>query len=148
MEVIFEGVRPLVRRESADIEQAGAIVVRASGDERRLLLVTNKEGDRWIFPKGTIKKSETPEEAAQREAEEESGVRGRLLAYVGATVDEEDGEQIRVNYFLLRSIGKPGEGEDERRMRWCTADEALELISAKALRELMVLALPEIMKFV
>ena len=115
MEVIFDGVRALIRREFNGLEQAGAIMVRGSGPDRRILLITNKKGDRWIFPKGTIKKSETAEEAAQREAEEEAGIHGRLLAYVGATISEDEEEDVRVNYFLLRAVAQPGEGEDERK---------------------------------
>lgn len=148
MEVIFDGVRGLIRREYRGLEQAGAIVVRGSGVERRILLITTKKGDRWIFPKGTIKKSETAEEAAQREAEEEAGVRGRLLAYVGATVSEDDDDDdVRVNYFLLRAVAQPHEGEDGRDRRWCTPEETMELLSARALRDLMERALPEIMNF-
>jgi 8-oxo-dGTP pyrophosphatase MutT (NUDIX family) len=147
MQVIFDGVRALIRREYAGLEQAGAIVVRGSGPTRRILLVTNKEGDRWIFPKGTIKKSETAEEAAQREAEEEAGVRGRLLAYVGATVSADEDDEVRVNYFLLRAVGQQGEGEEGRGRKWCTPEETLELLSWPALRQLIEKALPEIMQF-
>jgi 8-oxo-dGTP pyrophosphatase MutT (NUDIX family) len=147
MEVIFDGVRALIRREFDGLEQAGAIMVRGSGPDRRILLITNKKGDRWIFPKGTIKKSETAEEAAQREAEEEAGIHGRLLAYVGATISADEDEEVRVNYFLLRAVAQPGEGEDERKRRWCTPGETLDLLSWPALRQLMERALPEIMQF-
>lgn len=147
MEVIFDGVRALVRREFNGLEQAGAIVVRGSGSDRQILMVTNKNGDRWIFPKGNIKKTETAEEAAQREAEEEAGVRGRLLAYVGATVSEDDDKGVRVNYFLLRAVARPGEAEDGRDRRWCTPDQTLALLASPALRELMEKALPEILRF-
>jgi len=148
MEIEFNGVRPLARRQSADLEQSGAIVVRETGEEPQFLLITNKAGDRWLFPKGTIKKSETPEEAAQREALEEAGVAGELLAYVGATVAEDDDERVRVNYFLLREIAHPAEAEDDRRVRWCGAEEAIGLLWSPALRELLKKALPEIMEYV
>lgn len=147
MEVVFDGVRALIRREYAGLEQAGAIVVRGSRAERRILLVTKKKGDRWIFPKGTIKKKETAEEAAQREAEEEAGVRGRLLAYVGATVSEDEDEGVRIHYFLLRAIAQPGEVENGRDRRWCTPEEMLELLEGSVLEQLMLQALPEIMEF-
>jgi len=148
MEIEFDGIRPLARRRAADLEQAGAIVVRENGDAPELLLITNKAGDRWLFPKGTIKKGESPEEAAQREALEEAGVEGELLAYVGATVAEEDDERIRVNYYLLREIAHPGGAEDDRRVRWCSAREAIALLSSPVLRELMKKALPEIIEYV
>jgi len=147
MEIEFDGVRPLARRQAADLEQAGAIVVRESGDEPQLLVITNKAKDRWLFPKGTIRKGESPEEAAQREALEEAGVEGELLAYVGATLAEEDDERVRVNYYLLRELAR-GDAEDDRVVRWCAAAEAIELLSSPALRELMKKALPEIMEFV
>lgn len=146
MEVVFDGLRPVVRGESADLEQAGAIMFRGEGDARRVLLVTNKEGDRWLLPKGSIKKKENAEEAARREALEETGVDGHVLAYVGAIIFEEDGKSVRVDYFLLKAEST-GKQEDDREIRWCTPEEVLALIPKPPLHEFLEKALPEIMKF-
>ena len=108
-----------------------------------MLLVSNKRRTRWLFPKGTVKKSETPEEAAQRETEEEAGVRGRLLAYVGATEHLEGTKVVRVDYFLVRSVEHVATQED-RDVRWCRIGEAMESITSPGLRRLLERAWPDI----
>jgi 8-oxo-dGTP pyrophosphatase MutT (NUDIX family) len=143
MRIHFRGIRKLVRRQTADQFQAGGIVIKDTKDGRKILLVTTRNGKRWIFPKGRVAKKESPEEAAQRETEEESGVRGRLLAYVGAAEYKEDGDSVRVDYFLLRAEERV-QGEEKRQVRWCTIDEALDLIDSPALKKLLSRAWPEI----
>jgi 8-oxo-dGTP pyrophosphatase MutT (NUDIX family) len=146
MKIRFRGLRPLVRRRTADIVQAGAIVISDRRGKRKLLLVTNKGGHRWLFPKGSVKKKEMPEEAALREAEEEAGVRGEVLAYIGATENTVDGELVRVDYFLVRA-NRMSDPDDDREVRWCAPQKCLEMLSDPALRKLLDRALPEIMKF-
>lgn len=136
----------MVRTDEADVAQAGAIIFRGRGENRQILLVTNKGNNRWLFPKGSVKKKESPEEAAEREAEEESGVRGRTVAYVGATEFLDEGELIRVDYFLLTVEGEV-EREEDRRRRWVKPDELLELIDTPEILALIEVALPEIKDF-
>ena len=110
-----------------------------------MLLVTTKDGS-WIFPKGTVKKKETVEEAAEREAAEESGVTGEVVAYVGAVEYKEGSEEVRVDYFLLSVVAEREPSED-RKVRWCTPEEVLELVDTPEVRELIEAALPEIAEF-
>lgn len=46
---------------------------------KKILLVKHKKNKRWTQPGGHIENDETPEEAALREAYEETGLRIRLL---------------------------------------------------------------------
>ncbi len=143
MRIFFHGIRKLVRRQTADQFQAGGIVIKDTREGRKILLVTNKGGKRWLFPKGRVERKESPEETAQRETEEEAGVRGRLLAYVGAAEYKENGETVRVDYFLLRALEKV-DTDDNRKVRWCSIDEATELLDSPALKKLLARAWPEI----
>lgn len=47
-----------------------------------LLITARSNPNRLVFPKGGVKKSETPEEAAQRESWEEAGIRGVILGRI------------------------------------------------------------------
>jgi len=53
----------------------------------KILLVKHKKFEKWVQPGGHIEENETPEEAAVREAFEETGIRVRLL---GAPFPRED----------------------------------------------------------
>ena len=67
-----------------DFKQAGAIVVRAGKTGPRILLVTARRNpDNWIFPKGHVEPGETLRAAAVREAREEAGVEGNVIAPAG-----------------------------------------------------------------
>ncbi len=47
-----------------------------------VLLIKNPSG-KWTFPKGNIEEGEKPEETAVREVEEETGIRGKIVDYIG-----------------------------------------------------------------
>ena len=69
----------------------------------------------WSLPKGHLEEGETPEAAAVREVEEETGIRGRVLAPLGVIdfwfVVEDRRIHKTVHHFLLEAAG--GELSDE-----------------------------------
>ncbi len=63
----------------------------------------------WCLPKGHLEAGETPEQAAVREIEEETGIRGRILDALG-TIDywfSVEGRRIHktVHHYLLEATG-------------------------------------------
>jgi 8-oxo-dGTP pyrophosphatase MutT (NUDIX family) len=69
----------------------------------------------WSLPKGHIEQGETPEQTAEREVEEETGITGSVLAPLGSIdywfVTEGRRVHKTVHHYLLRSLG--GELSDE-----------------------------------
>jgi 8-oxo-dGTP pyrophosphatase MutT (NUDIX family) len=65
---------------------AGGLVVDIAGAARAALIARyGREGRlQWSLPKGHVEGEETIEEAAVREVEEETGIRGRIVAPLGA----------------------------------------------------------------
>src|SRR3954454_20796088 len=65
---------------------AGGLVVDAANAPRAALIARyDREGRlQWSLPKGHVEADETIEEAAVREVEEETGIRGRIIAKLGA----------------------------------------------------------------
>jgi 8-oxo-dGTP pyrophosphatase MutT (NUDIX family) len=120
------------------VEQAGGIVVRTDGKRPSVLLVrAKKDPTIWIFPKGHIEPGETAEAAALREAYEESGAEGELLAPVGEPVEFQLGEvRVRVRYFLIRVISESPSPEG-REKRWFTLDEARRALGFENARRLL-----------
>jgi 8-oxo-dGTP pyrophosphatase MutT (NUDIX family) len=118
-------------------EQAGAIVVNSLDGVPHVLLVTAKRNPaHWIFPKGHIEKGETLEEAALREAEEEAGIRGAIVARAGSLEFDYQAESLLVHYFVIATSDE-GAAEDGRKLRWCTYDDALTRLTFENSRALL-----------
>jgi ADP-ribose pyrophosphatase YjhB (NUDIX family) len=63
----------------------------------------------WSLPKGHLELGESPEQAAVREVEEETGIRGRVLGHLG-TIDfwfvaEQRRVHKTVHHYLLEAEG-------------------------------------------
>lgn len=118
--------------------QSGAIVVRTHDNGARILLVSAKKSpEAWIFPKGHLELGESPEDAALREAYEETGIRGVVIGAVGAPLEFVSGhERVLVQYYLIyaRSAGVSPEG---RSTQWCSLPEAQERLSHEDARALL-----------
>ncbi|WUS98201.1 NUDIX hydrolase [Streptomyces sp. NBC_00708] len=86
----------------AEVAVAAAIVAR----DARVLLVQRRvtEGDlSWQFPAGKIEPGETPEEAAVRETQEETGLRVAPQKSLGHRVHPLTGREI--HYIACRPVG-------------------------------------------
>jgi 8-oxo-dGTP pyrophosphatase MutT (NUDIX family) len=90
---------------------AGGLIVDVEGAARAALIARyDREGRlRWSLPKGHVEAEETIEEAAVREVEEETGIRGRILAPLGA-IDywfSADRRRIHktVHHHLMLAVG-------------------------------------------
>jgi 8-oxo-dGTP pyrophosphatase MutT (NUDIX family) len=110
---------------------AGAIVVW----QRQILLVFQDRTKTWSFPKGHLEKGEEHLSAAQREVEEESGLKalevaGRLGRYTRST-RRQAGIEKQIDLFIFLSVS--GEvtphAKDVTMCRWFSIDDALKTLS-------------------
>lgn len=105
---------PLIHQALPTVEEvsAGGIVVDTSTDLLNVAIIARlNRGGRleWCLPKGHPENQENNEQAAVREIEEETGIRGRVLTALGSidywfTVS---GHRVHktVHHFLLISTG-------------------------------------------
>jgi diphosphoinositol-polyphosphate diphosphatase len=108
--------------------QAGCIPTRRrDGAEVEVLLVTSRYDGGWIAPKGTVEPGETPEDAAEREAEEEAGVRGQIVRRLGRFSYPRGLEAASIDAFELEVCEELAEWPERfvRRRRWFRLVEAL-----------------------
>ena len=119
--------------------QSAAIPVRRSADGLEVLLVTSRNGKRWIVPKGIVEKELSPAQSAAKEAWEEAGVRGVVrTAAVGRYAYEKWGGTCRVEVFLLEVEEMADDWpESERERRWVSAAEAAATVEETDLRALL-----------
>lgn len=122
----------------SELTHAGGIVMLfEEGSPRYLMITAKSDPRRWIFPKGHIDPGETPEVAAEREVSEEAGVDAKILESVGSTeFKKKDGRGGCVEFFLMQYVRDKGQREDRNR-RWCTYEEAQELLSLDYARDLL-----------
>ncbi len=108
---------------------AGGIVFRqATG--LQFLMILDGYG-RWTFPKGGVEEGETPPEAAVREIEEETGIKGSVVGELGQTKyiyhhPRKGRVHKTVTFYLLRYSGgrlRPQDGEVAE-AEWVAPEEA------------------------
>ena len=96
-----------------DETSAGGLVVQdPDGPAPRAALIgrrTRRGELEWVLPKGHLEPGESAAEAAVREVEEETGIRGRVREPIGS-IDYWfvlDGRRIHktVHHFLLEAVG-------------------------------------------
>ncbi len=72
-------------------------------------LVGRSQAGIWVLPKGTPRSGETIEQVAVREVEEETGLKVRLISYIGSIsytfVRDHIRYQKQVRHFLFEAIG-------------------------------------------
>ncbi len=116
---------------------AGGIVFRRGEDGVFRYLLIRDSYDHWGFPKGHLEDGESPAEAAVRETAEETGLEDLALQGPIRIIDWHfrfRGRRIHkyCHFFLFESpAAEPAPQADEgiTACRWCSLEEALEVLS-------------------
>jgi 8-oxo-dGTP pyrophosphatase MutT (NUDIX family) len=105
-------------RRVEETSAGGLVVDRVAAPQVAALIGRHDRHGRllWSLPKGHLEDGETAEDAAIREVEEETGIRGRVLAPLG-TIDYwfvVDDRRIHktVHHYLLEAFGGQLSDED------------------------------------
>jgi 8-oxo-dGTP diphosphatase len=114
---------------------AGCVVYRTNEGVTEVALIQPRDRKAWALPKGLIERGEAPEVAAQREAREETGLSGNLVAkldtikYSYMAKWEKPPTRVFkiVTFYLLQfTAGDPSEHDREvDRVEWFPIDKAL-----------------------
>lgn len=116
--------------------QFGALCWRRHRGELQVLLVTSKRTKRWILPKGWPVDGATPVEAAETEAWEEAGVRGKakpvcvgIYSYSKMLADEPHLPCVVAIFPIkVKTIARDWPEKSERKRRWCSLNKASSLV--------------------
>ncbi len=113
----------------------GGVIVNELGQVLLREPTNHFDGYVWTWPKGRPKPGDTPEQAALREVQEETGYPVEIIAPIpGVFQAAPDGS--RNTLFLMRVAGEQGEHDWETAsLRWATPAEARMLIAQTTYKE-------------
>ena len=121
---------------------SGGLVIRGSGADAEVALISVGSPPRWQLPKGLIDSGESPESAAIREVREEAGIDAEIVSLIEKVEywyqAARDGQRVRyhkfVYFFLMRYIR--GDVRDHDRevneAAWAPAADAEERLAFKS----------------
>lgn len=103
---------------------------RTEGDKIKILLITARTVQKWIFPVGNVDPGETLEEAAKRECSEESGYVVDIEAKL-KEMDLDKGKEIyRFAFIMARADPeKRSSYEIDRSQKWVTPSQLIQQIA-------------------
>lgn len=133
-------------------KSCGVIVYRKSSGQIELLLIQNRFGGHWSFPKGHVEGEETEVQTALREVKEETGLDIQL----------EDGFRQAVEYFPKPNIKKQvvyflgqaqnmeikRQKEEISRIAWTDIDKAYRMVTFQNDRDLIAQAVQQLQSHV
>ncbi len=113
-------------------ERAGGVVFRKVGREFEYLLVTsNSNKNRWIFPAGHVETGESHEQTALREVAEEAGVLAETVQKLGnyqyVWYHGKRKLLIDTHLFLMRYVRTVCENPEGRQVAFFHYEEILNL---------------------
>ena len=121
------------------MEAAGGVVVREVDGGVEVAVVHRSRYDDWSLPKGKLAEAESPEQAALREVEEETGFRCQLGEELApAHYRDRKGRRKRVRWWRMRPVSgtfEPNAEVDE--LRWLEPADAAALLDYEHDRSLV-----------
>lgn len=133
-----------VDRKARPVPCSGVVCLRETSDGPEILLIRRgkppREGE-WSLPGGRIEWGERAADAALRELEEETGVRGEILGLLDV-VDGLFGERhyVLIDYAVRWTSGEVRAGDDAAAAAFWPAREASRLVQWSETRRIIALA--------
>jgi 8-oxo-dGTP pyrophosphatase MutT (NUDIX family) len=119
------------------VDRVAAVCYRRVAESVEFKLVRTKGGNRWTFPKGHIEKNEPACRAAEREALEEAGVRGRIASEPLTIYPHEQRTpsgrrvELTVAAYLLEVQSDDDTPEPGRDPTWLPPEQARQKLAEK-----------------
>jgi 8-oxo-dGTP pyrophosphatase MutT (NUDIX family) len=136
---------PVTDARTSRTRQYAALPVRKTPDgDREVLLVTSRETQRWVIPKGWPMAGKAPHQAAAREAFEEAGIRGKagkkaIGQYQYWKRLDAMFRLVRVDVFKLKieRLLDDWPEKDSRKRAWFSPESAARMVDEPGLRAIL-----------
>jgi 8-oxo-dGTP diphosphatase len=105
-------------------------VVR-KGAHPLIAVVQRAKDDRWVLPRGKLKRNERPRSGARREVFEETGHRVDVREFVGAITYRAQGRPKVVEFWHMRAAANPSRDlmRDIAKVAWLPLKDAVRKLS-------------------
>jgi 8-oxo-dGTP diphosphatase len=112
------------------IHAGGGIVVR-NGARVLIAVVQRSKDDRWVLPRGKLKRTERPITGARREVVEETGHRVRVREFLGAITYRARGRPKVVQFWRMQAQVRPSYDlmKDIAAVEWLPLPDAIRRLS-------------------
>ncbi len=113
------------------IYAAGGIVVRGGGKRLLVAVVQRSKDERWVLPRGKLKRDEDPKTGARREVVEETGHRVQVHEFVGAITYRASGRPKLVQFWRMHAYERPSRDitKDILAVEWLPLKAAVRRLS-------------------
>lgn len=113
-------------------KSCGCIVVRLIDNKKKILIIRQNDGN-WYIPKGHVEGSESEEETAIREVKEETGIDIKIVPGFRNVINYTPADNVSkdVVFFIGKYISGTEKIQEEEllELKWCTYDEAVNLLT-------------------
>jgi 8-oxo-dGTP diphosphatase len=122
--------RGFQRMAGKTIHAAGGIVVRR-GARPLIAVVQRAKDERWVLPRGKLKRRESPLAGARREVVEETGHSVRVRAFLGALTYRARGRPKVVQFWHMQASARPTRDlmKDIMAVEWLPLSAAVRRLS-------------------
>jgi len=112
------------------IHAGGGIVVR-NGARPLIAVVQRSKDDRWVLPRGKLKRTERAIVGARREVVEETGHRVRVREFLGAITYRARGRPKVVQFWRMQAQARPSHDlmKDIAAVEWLPLADAIRRLS-------------------
>lgn len=102
-----------------------------NGARPRIAIVQRSKDDRWVLPRGKLKRTESAVVGARREVVEETGHRVRVREYLGAITYRASGRPKVVQFWRMQAKARPSHDlmKDIAAVEWLPLKAAIRRLS-------------------
>lgn len=121
-------------------KSCGCVVLRVIDNNKKILIIRQNDGN-WYIPKGHVEGDESEEETAIREVREETGIHIKIVPGFRNVINYMPVDNVSkdVVFFIGKYVSGTEKIQEEEllELKWCTYDEAVELLTYKQNKEVL-----------